>query len=40
MVCETHVLVGTTSTEVIVVGNPEELEQLLLEYKDKVATKV
>ena len=39
-VLETHVLVGTTSTEVIVVGNPEELEQLLLTYKNKVATKV
>jgi len=39
-VLETHVLVGTTSTESIAVGNPEELEQLLLEYKDKVATKV
>lgn len=37
---ETHVLVGTTNTEVIVVGNPEELERLLVEYKDKVATKV
>ncbi|KAF9779588.1 hypothetical protein BJ322DRAFT_1167867 [Thelephora terrestris] len=36
---ETHVLVGTTSAEVIKVGNPEELEQLLLEYKDQVATK-
>jgi hypothetical protein len=39
-VLETHVLVGTISTEAIVVRNPEELEQLLLEYKDKVATKV
>ena len=39
-VLETHVLVGTTSTELIAVGNPEELEQLLLKYKDKVATKV
>jgi len=39
-VLKTHVLVGTTSTDVIPVGNPEELEKLLLEYKDKVATKV
>jgi len=39
-VLETHVLVGTTSTEVIVVANPEELERLLVEYKDKAATKV
>jgi len=39
-VLETHVLVGTTITEVIVVSNPEELEGLLLEHKDKVATKV
>ena len=37
---ETHVLVGTTSTEVISVKNPEELERLLFEYKDKVTTKV
>ena len=37
---ETHVLVGTTSTETIVVANPEELKLLLLEYEDKVATKV
>ena len=39
-VLETHVLIGTTITEVISVGNPEELERLLLEHKDKVATKV
>lgn len=39
-VLEMHVLVGTTSMDTIVVANPEELEQLLLEYKDKVATKV
>ena len=37
---ETHVLVGTTSTDTIAVGNPEELEKLLAEYKDQVATKV
>jgi len=39
-VLETHVLVGTTVAEVIVVSNPEELQQLLVKYKDKVATKV
>jgi len=39
-VLETHVLVGTTVTEVIAVSNPEELERLLFEHKDKVATKV
>lgn len=37
---ETHVLVGTTSTETITVANPEELKQMLEEYKDKTATKV
>lgn len=37
---ETHVLVGSTSTEAIAVASPEELEHLLVEYKDKVATKV
>ena len=39
-VLETHVLVGTTSMEMITVANPEELEHLLVEYKDKMATKV
>lgn len=35
-----HILVGTTVHEAVVVPNPEALGELLERYKDKMATKV
>ena len=35
-----HILIGTTVQKKIVVANPEELQAMLVQYKDDVATKV
>ena len=35
-----HILIGTTIQEKIVVANPEELQAMLVQYKDNIATKV
>ena len=35
-----NILIGTTLNEPVLVPNPEELEKLLVELEDKVATKV
>ena len=35
-----NILIGTTLNEPVLVANPEELQKLLVELEDKVATKV
>jgi len=39
-VADSNILVGSTINRAVLVANPEELQTLLEELKDKVATKV